>query len=150
MTTNAVRTLLLLAATVGSGCETTEIAKIEKSASADELRKETTAGVTPPTSCPTLSLALPAGQSQISVSYQEPQFAGDGRPITDLAYTTIYVLEPKRPARAIRVWTNDSRGGGQVEITDISVSGQEVGLCVTATNWARQESAPAQPAPPKK
>jgi hypothetical protein len=83
------------------------------------------------------------------VSYQEPTTNQNGVPLTELGYTTIYVSSPKGPAQAIHVWTNDAHGGALVTIHDVPVPAQEVGICVTATNWARKESLPAVPTKPK-
>lgn len=124
-------------------------ALIVKNAQSDELRKETTVGVPLPPGCPTHTKALPAGQTHLTVSYQEPTTDENNVPLKDLAYTTIYVSAPHSTAQAIRVWTNDPHGGALVRIHDVPAPAQEVALCATATNWARQESAPAPPTPPK-
>jgi hypothetical protein len=55
------------------------------------------------------------------------------------------VSSAKGPAQVIHVWTNDAHGGALVTIHDVPVPAQEVGICVTATNWARKESLPALP-----
>lgn len=128
-----------------AGCET-EL-RLQKSALTTELQKETTTGVPLPGGCPTLTKSLPATQTSLTVTYLEPKVNQIGSPLTDLAYTTIYVSAKNSPPSAIRVWTNDPRGGALVTISDIPVPGREVGLCVTATNWARKESAPAAPLP---
>jgi len=122
---------------------------LQKNAQGDELRKETTVGVPLPSGCPTLTTSLPAGQSGLTVSYQEPTTSQAGDPLANLAYTTIYLSWPKAQTKAIRIWTNDAHGGALVTIRDIPVPAQELGLCVTATNWARQESPPAAPTQPK-
>ena len=43
-----------------------------------------------------------------------------------------------RSFQAIRIWTNDPHGGALVTIHNVPAPAQELGLCVTATNWARQ------------
>jgi len=140
---------LLLTATMAlAGCQTGQ-ALPGKSAQSDELRKETTVGVPLPPGCPTHTRALPAGQTHLTVSYQEPTVDEHNVLLKDLAYTTIYVSAPHRTAQAIRIWTDDPHGGAPVRILNVPASAQEVGLCVTATNWARKESVPAPPAPPK-
>lgn len=142
-------TYLLLAATMAlTACETGQ-ALLEKSAQGDELRKETSVGVPLPPGCPTLTVSLPAEQSGLTVSYQEPTTSQAGDPLANLAYTTFYLSWPKAQTKAIRIWTNDTHGGAVVTILDIPVPAQELGLCVTATNWARQESTPALPTQPK-
>lgn len=142
-------TCLLLAVTLAlTACETGQML-LEKNAQDDELRKETTVGVPLPPGCPTLTTSLPAGQSGLTVSYLEPTTSQTGDPLANLAYTTIYLSWPKAQTKAIRIWTNDAHGGTLVTISDIPVPSQELGLCVTATNWARQESLPTQPTQPK-
>ncbi len=136
--------LMVFGAAVAA-CETVESTALEKSALDVELKNETSSGVTLPLGCPTLTVTLPAGRTSVTVSYEEPKTNVKGVPLADLAYTTVYVSAPKASTRAIRVWTNDPHGGAPVTIKDIPASGQEVGVCVTATNWARQESGPATP-----
>ena len=139
---------LLLAATMAlTACETGQM-HLEKNAQGDELRKETTVGVPLPPGCPTHTRALPAGQTHLTVSYQEPNVDEHNVPLKDLAYTTIYVSAPHKTAQAIRIWTNDPHGGALVTIHNVPAPAQELGLCVTATNWARQESVPAPPTQP--
>jgi hypothetical protein len=143
-----VRGMFIVMGLTMTACETVESTALEKQALSDELKKETAVGVALPSGCPNLTLSLPAGKSSVTVSYQEPTNNLAGAPLTDLAYTTIYLSSPKAQTRAIRVWTNDAHGGAPVTVSDIPVSTQEVGLCVTATNWARKESGPAILAPP--
>jgi hypothetical protein len=140
--------LLLAAMMALAACETGPML-LEKNAQGDELRKETTVGVPLPTGCPTFTTSLPAGKTTLTVSYQEPTTNQTGALLTDLAYTTIYLSSPQAQTKAIRIWTNDAHGGGLVAIRDIPVYGQELGLCVTATNLARKESPPALPTQPK-
>lgn len=141
---------LLLTATMAlAGCQTGQ-APLGRNAQSDELRKETTVGVPLPPGCPTHTVSLTAGQTYLTVSYQEPTEDKNGVRLKELAYTTIYVNAPHSPAQAIRVWTNNPQGGAPVTVLKVPAPAQEVGLCVTATNWARQESAPApltQPTP---
>ena len=141
---------LLLTATMAlAGCAAGQTL-VGKNAQSEELRKETTVGVPLPPGCPTHTRALPAGQTHLTVSYQEPNVDENNVPLKDLAYTTIYVSAPHSTAQAIRVWTNDAHGGALVTIHNVPAPAQEVALCVTATNWARKESAPApltQPTP---
>ncbi len=130
-----------------AGCETGQ-ELFEKNAQSDELRKETTVGVPLPPGCPTHSMSLPAEQTHLTVSYQEPTVDEHNVPLKDLAYTTIYVNAPHSAAQAIRIWTNDPHGGALVTIHNILAPGPKVDLCLTATNWARKESVPAPPTPP--
>ena len=143
----ATTSLLLTATMALAGCQTGQ-ALLGKNAQSDELRKETTVGVPLPPGCPTHTRALPAGQTHLTVSYQEPNVDEHNVPLKDLAYTTIYVSAPHRTAQAIRVWTNDPHGGALVTIHNVLAPDQKTELCVTATNWARQESEPAPPTPP--
>ena len=138
-------TCLLLAATMAlAACETGQML-LEKNAQGDELRKETTVDVPLPPGCPTFTTSLPAGKTTLTVSYQEPTTNQNGALLTELGYTTIYLSSPKTQTKAIRIWTNDAHGGALVAIRDIPIPAQELGLCVTATNWARKESPPALP-----
>jgi hypothetical protein len=139
--------LLLIAPMALAGCETGR-ALLEKNAQSEELRKETTVGVPLPPGCPTHTRALPAGQIHLTVSYQEPTVDENNVPLKDLAYTTIYVSALHSAAQAIRIWTNDPHGGARVTIHNVPAPAQEVGLCLTATDWARNESAPALPTQP--
>lgn len=134
--------LLLIAPMALAGCETGR-ALLEKNAQSEELRKETTVGVPLPPGCPSHTKSLPAGQTHLTVSYQEPTVDEDNVPLKDLAYTTIYVSALHSAAQAIRIWTNDPQGGALVRIHNVPAPAQELGLCVTATNWARKESRPA-------
>lgn len=143
MITQVTKALVLAAGLALAGCETVELNVIEKNAQGDELRKETVAGVALPAGCPTFTKILPPGKSSVTVSYREPTTNQDGAPLTSLAYTTIYLTSAKEQPKAIRVWTNDPHGGAAVTIHDLPVPAQEIGLCVTATNWARKESAPS-------
>ena len=140
--------LLLAAGMALTACETGQML-LEKNAQGDELRKETTVGVPLPPGCPTLTTSLPAGKTGLTVSYQEPTTSQNGAPLANLAYTTIYLSWPKAQTKAIRVWTNDAHGGALVTIRNVSAPSPEFGICVTATNWARQESPPAPPTQPK-
>jgi hypothetical protein len=137
--------LLLIAPMALAGCETGRalLEKIEKDAQSEELRKETLMGVPLPPGCPTHTRHLPAGQTHLTVSYREPTDDEKDVSLKELAYTTIYVSAPHKTTQAIRVWTNDPKGGAHVTIRKVPATAQEVGLCVTATNWARQESKPA-------
>ena len=132
-----------------SACETLSQNVLEKNALSSELRNETTPVATLPAGCLPVTTTLPAGKTKVTVSYQEPTTNQNGVPLTELGYTTIYVSSAKGPAQAIHVWTNDAHGGALVTIHDVPVPAQEVGICVTATNWARKESLPAVPTKPK-
>ena len=145
----ATASLLLTATMALAGCQTGR-ALLEKNAQSDELRKETTPVAALPLGCPTHTVSLTAGQTSLTVSYQEPIVDEKNVALKDLAYTTIYVNAPHSPAQAIRVWTNNPQGGAPVRVLNVlaPAQAQEVGLCVTATNWARQESEPAPPTKP--
>jgi hypothetical protein len=133
-----------------AACETLssnvlETHALQKNALSSELRNETTLVATLPAGCLPVTTTLPTGKTEITVSYREPTTDQNGVPLSELGYTTIYVTSAKGPAQAIRVWTNDAHGGAHVTIEDVPVPAQEVGICVTATNWARKESPPALP-----
>lgn len=138
--------LVLAAGMAFTACETGPSRRVlEKNAQDNELRQETTADVPLPSGCPTLTTSLPPGKANVTVSYQEPTTNQNGVPLKELAYTTIYLSGPNAQSKAIRVWTDYAHGGALVTIRNIPVPAQELGLCVTATNWARKESAPAPP-----
>jgi hypothetical protein len=139
--------LLFIAPMALAGCETGR-ALLEKHAQSEELRKETTVGVPLPPGCPTHTRTRSAEQTHLTVSYQEPTVDENNVPLKDLAYTTIYVSALHSAAQAIRIWTNDPHGGARVTIHNVPAPAQELKLCVTATNWARQESEPAPPTKP--
>ena len=141
--------LLVAAGLTLAACETILSNVLEKNAQGDELRKETMVGVPLPPGCPTLTTILPAEKTSVAVYYQEPTTTQAGNPLANLAYTTIYLSWPNAQPKAIRIWTNDAHGGALVTVRDIPVAAQELGLCVTATNWGRQESPPAPPTKPK-
>ena len=136
------RWLLLVAGLTLAACATGGPKGLVKDAQGDELRKETTLGVTLPPGCPPITTSIPAEKKKLTVSYQEPTLDHGG---IFLAFTTIYLSSPRGQAQAIRVWTNDAHGGAIVTIKNIAVPAQEFALCVTATNWAGQESPPALP-----
>lgn len=128
-----------------SACETSSSKIVERSAQSEDLRKETMVGVALPAGCPTITTPPQSGKSVITVSYLEPTTDHKGNRLGALAYTTIYVSSPDAQAIAIRVYTKDARGGASVTVRDIPIPtpGQEVGICVTATDWANNESSPA-------
>jgi len=131
-----------------TACETGQLL-LEKNAQSHELRNETRVGVPLPPKCQPLMISLPANQTTITVSYQEPTADQKGRPLKELAYTTIYLDSPDAQTRSIRVWTNDAHGGAHVTIHDIPIPADKLKLCVTATNWSGLESFPVNSAPPK-
>ncbi|ULA65765.1 MAG: conserved exported protein of unknown function [Nitrospira sp.] len=131
-----------------AGCETDQ-ALLQKSAQEQDLRNETTVGTHLPPGCPTQTASFPAGQPTFTASYQEPAVDQKGAPLTDLAFTTIYISAAETPTTAMRVWTNDAHGGASVTVHDIPLPARNIGLCVTATNWSRKESGPAPVQPPQ-
>ena len=141
-------TMTLTACALGQMSLGTGREPLKKNAQSDELRKETTVGVPLPPGCATHTRARSAGQTHLTVSYQEPTKDKNGVQLKELAYTTIYVAALHSAAQAIRVWTNDPKGGAHITIHNVQAPAQEVALCVTATNWARQESEPAPPTQP--
>jgi hypothetical protein len=132
--------LLLLVSAVFAACETTMPHVLEKTAQGDELRNETVMGVPLPSGCPVVTVSKERGKDGLTVSYREPTADQSGAPLKELAYTTIYMSPPKGQAQAIRVWTNDPRGGALVTIRNVVPPAETFHFCVTATNWARMES----------
>ena len=142
-------TMALTACAIGQMSLGTGQRHLEKNAQSDELRKETTVGIPLPPGCPTHTRALPAGQTHLTVSYQEPNVDENNVLLKDLAYTTIYLSAPNNTTQAIRIWTNHPQGGALVTIHNVLPPAREFESCVTATNRARQESAPAPLTQPK-
>lgn len=108
-----------------------------KDAQSDELKKETrTLDVKLPPECATSKASISTWQKGLTVSYTEPK-------MQELGYTTIYLTAPGSQAQAIRVWTNDARGGANVVVRNIAAPAQDFAVCVTATSWGGKESPPA-------
>ena len=143
------RWVLFIAAFSSTACQTLQSPRVlEKNAQADELRQETSFGVPMPPGCSQVSLAKPPGKNDLTVSYQEPTTDQNGAPLTELAFTTVYLSSGDGSAQAIRVWTNDPHGGAKVTIHHVVPPADKFALCVTATNWARIESPPEVPQTP--
>src|SRR5262245_3064164 len=116
MNRRPVRWRLLAVWLLLSACGHTA-ALAEKNAQSDELRKATTTGVRLPPGCPTLTGSVPAGQKDVTITYQEPTTDQKGRPLTDLSYTTIYLTAPNSQTQAIRVRAKDPKGGDHITIS---------------------------------
>ena len=110
----------------------------------NDLRKEILMGVSLPPRCPMISGVIPAEKASFSVEYNEPSVNIDGSPLSDLAYTTVYLVSSDGITDAIRVFANDPHGGILVTIRDIPVR-SETKVCITATDTHRNESVPANP-----
>jgi len=115
----------------------------------EKLRSKTTVGATLPAGCPTITASVPAGQNGVTVTYREPSTNATGSPLTNLLLTSIYLGAPNGQTHAIRILTNDPRGGATVTVRNVLPPAPEVRLCVTATNLAGQESPSAPPTQPK-
>jgi hypothetical protein len=88
-----------------------------------------------------------APESTITVSYTEPTVGTDGKPLENLARTTIYVDAGGGPMIAKIVPATKPSGGGKVsEQVTLSVKDaeKEVAVCVTATDSENREG-PAAP-----
>jgi hypothetical protein len=87
-------------------------------------------------------------QSTVTVSYAEPTTGTDGKPLTNLAYTTIYYNIGDGPVIAKVVPASQKTGGGSVSqsitIPLQNQSEQEATVCVTATDTDDREG-PASP-----
>lgn len=86
--------------------------------------------------------------STVTISYTEPTTGTDGKPLTNLAHTTIYYNAGDGPVIAKVVPASQKTGGGPVSQT-ITIalpnqSEQEVMVCVTATDTDEREG-PASP-----
>lgn len=101
------------------------------------------------TKCGTATkVRVKAPQSTVTVSYTEPTTGTDGKPLTNLAHTTIYYNAGDGPVIAKVVPASQKTGGGSVSqaitIPLQNQSEQEVMVCVTATD-ADDREGPASP-----
>lgn len=87
-------------------------------------------------------------QSTITVAYTEPTTGTDGKPLTNLAHTTIYYNAGDGPVIAKVVPASQKTGGGAVSqsitIPMANKTEQDVSVCVTATDSDEREG-PASP-----
>jgi hypothetical protein len=87
-------------------------------------------------------------QSTVTVSYTEPTTGTDGKPLTNLAHTTIYYNTGDGPVIAKIVPASQKTGGGSmsqsITIPSQNQSEQEATVCVTATD-ADDREGPASP-----
>lgn len=87
-------------------------------------------------------------KSTITVAYTEPTTGTDGKPLTNLAHTTIYYNAGDGPVIGKVVPASQKTGGGPVsQVITIPLrdqSEQEVTVCVTATDSDDREG-PASP-----
>ncbi|MET0514591.1 MAG: hypothetical protein ABW047_04595 [Nitrospiraceae bacterium] len=90
---------------------------------------------------------LKAPESTVTVTYTEPTTGTDGKPLTNLARTTIYVDAGTGPMIGKIVPATKPTGGGnmseQITLT-VKDAEKEVALCVTATDTDGREG-PASP-----
>ena len=86
--------------------------------------------------------------STVTISYTEPTTGTDGKPLTNLAFTTIYYNVGEGPVIAKVVPASQKTGGGSVSQSIIiplhNQSEQDVPVCVTATD-ADDREGPASP-----
>jgi len=86
--------------------------------------------------------------STVTVAYTEPTTGTDGKPLTNLAYTTIYYNAGDGPVIGKVVPASGKTGGAAVsQVVTIPLrdqSEQEVTVCVTATDSDEREG-PASP-----
>jgi hypothetical protein len=90
---------------------------------------------------------IKAPESTITVSYTEPTIGTDGKPLQNLAKTTIYVDGGGGPMIAKIVPATQPSGGGKIsQQVTLSVTDpeKEVAVCVTATDTQDREG-PATP-----
>jgi len=87
-------------------------------------------------------------QSTVTVAYTEPTTGTDGKPLTNLAHTTIYYNAGDGPVIAKVVPASQKTGGGAVsQVLTIPLrdqSEQEITVCVSATDVDEREG-PASP-----
>ncbi len=92
-------------------------------------------------------IRVTAAKSTVSVSYTEPTTALDGRPLSSLAKTTIYVDTGDGPIAAKDIPATSPRGGGHISQTiTIPLKQQETvaSICVTATDSQGNEGPPTR------
>jgi hypothetical protein len=91
---------------------------------------------------------IKAPESTVTVSYTEPTEGTDGKPLTNLAKTTIYVDAGAGPMIAKVVPATKATGGGkiseQITLTVKDSAEKDVAICVTATDTEDREG-PASP-----
>ena len=88
-----------------------------------------------------------AAKPTVSVSYTEPTTALDGRPLSSLAKTTIYVDTGDGPVTAKDIPATNPRGGGHISQTiTIPLKQRETvaSICVTATDSQGNEGPPTR------
>ena len=101
------------------------------------------------TKCGTASkVHIKPPHSTATITYTEPTTGTDGKPLTNLAHTTIYYNTGDGPIIAKVVPASQKTGGGSVSqtitIASPNLSEQEVMVCVTATDTDDREG-PASP-----
>ena len=101
------------------------------------------------TQCGTASkVRIRPPDTTVTISYTEPTTGTDGKPLTNLAYTTIYYNAGEGPVIAKVVPASKKSGGGAVSqritVALPNQSEQEVPICVTATD-ADDREGPASP-----
>jgi len=101
------------------------------------------------TTCGTKTIVhIKPPQSTITIAYTEPTTGTDGKPLTNLAHTTIYYNAGDGPVIAKVVPASQKTGGGAVsQVITIPLprqTGQDVSVCVTATDTDEREG-PATP-----
>ena len=86
--------------------------------------------------------------STVTISYTEPTTGTDGKPLTNLAFTTIYFNAGEGPVIAKVVPASKNTGGGAISqsitLRLTNQSEQDVSVCVTATDADGREG-PASP-----
>ncbi len=96
----------------------------------------------------TTKMRVKPPKSTITVAYTEPTAGTDGKPLTNLAHTTIYYNAGDGPVIAKVVPASQKTGGGAVsQVITVSLPNQaeqEVTVCVTATDSDDREG-PATP-----
>ena len=101
------------------------------------------------TKCGTTSkVRIKPPHSTVTISYTEPTTGTDGKPLKNLAHTTIYYNTGDGPVIAKVIPASQKSGGGSVSQT-VSIpvqnqSEQEVTVCVSATDEEDREG-PASP-----
>ena len=133
--------LLILAGVWLAACDK-QPSLVERVVQGDELRNATTPAATLPAGCSTLTISIPAGKKDVTISYQEPTADQTGSPLTNLSHTTIYLGAANSQGQSIRIQAADPRGGAYIKIHHVVPPAQEFRLCATATNRAGKESIP--------
>ncbi len=91
-----------------------------------------------------VNTTVSAVKSSLTVKYSEPTTRGNGKSLTNLSHTTIYVGTGSKLTKMKEVPASSPTGGGRIsEVLRFPISGAQeikVNICVTATDSDGHES----------